>query len=217
MKSNSEYKDTALAALKGNWAEAVLCTVVYLAVVTALAAYPLMVSSPFPILFRSSLPYIWGLPASLLVFLILPALSTGIYNTFRLLVESGDNRLTANMFREGFRDYFHKLLGFVLYGIIVAAGFALLVIPGVIWAFAYSMIPYILDEEPELSLFQTFRKSRMMMKGHKLDYFWLCLSFIGWAILSVITLGVGYLWLMPYVQSTSAAFYEDLKGLSAGI
>ena len=217
MKSNSEYKDTALAALKGNWAEAVLCTVVILAIVTVLAAYPLMMSSPFPMIFRSSIPYIWGLPVSFLAFLLLSALETGVYNTFRLLVENGDNRLTSNMFREGFRNYFHKLSGFILYGIIVAAGMVLFLIPGIIWAFAYSMVPYILDEEPQLSLFQTFRKSRLMMKGHKLGYFWLCLSFIGWAILSVITLGVGYLWLMPYVQSTSAAFYEDLKGLSAGI
>jgi uncharacterized membrane protein len=97
------------------------------------------------------------------------------------------------------------------------AGFMLFLIPGIIWAFAYSMVPYILDDEPQLSIVQTFRKSRLLMKGHKFDYFWLCLSFIGWGILSILTLGIGLLWLAPYLQTASAAFYEDLKGLPEGI
>lgn len=213
MKSNSEYKRTALAALKGNWAEAVLCVVVYVAIFIAVDGYPILSTIPGSLVFMAGTPSLWLWPFSLLTVLILWNLEAGVYNTFRLLVENGDNRLTANMFRTGFRGYIHKLCGFFLYGIIVCAGLVLFVIPGVIWAFAYAMVPYILDEEPDLSLFQTFRKSRLMMRGHKFDYFWLILSFIGWGLLSILTLGIGLLWLMPYVQATSAAFYEDLKGL----
>ena len=50
-----------------------------------------------------------------------------------------------------------------------------------------------------------------MMKGHKFDLFYLYLSFIGWFILSILTCGVGFIWLIPYVQMSVAAFYEDLK------
>ncbi len=49
-----------------------------------------------------------------------------------------------------------------------------------------------------------------MMDGHKMEYFILCLSFIGWFILSCITLGIGFLWLIPYFYTTSAAFYEEI-------
>ena len=50
-----------------------------------------------------------------------------------------------------------------------------------------------------------------MMKGHKFDLFFLQLSFIGWGILSVFTGGIGLLWLMPYMMSAQAAFYQDIK------
>ena len=50
-----------------------------------------------------------------------------------------------------------------------------------------------------------------MMKGHKFDLFWLYLSFIGWILLSILTLGIGLLWLAPYMQTAMAAFYEDVK------
>ena len=50
-----------------------------------------------------------------------------------------------------------------------------------------------------------------MMKGHKFDLFWLFLSFIGWFILAFFTLGIGFLWLVPYVQTSVAGFYEDVK------
>ncbi|TKI12287.1 DUF975 family protein, partial [Bacillus wiedmannii] len=54
-------------------------------------------------------------------------------------------------------------------------------------------------------------ESRRMMNGHKMDYFLLCLSFLGWFILSILTLGIGFLWLVPYFYTTSAAFYEEIS------
>jgi len=68
----------------------------------------------------------------------------------------------------------------------------LLVIPGIIKAYSYST-------------------SQKMMDGHKMDLFLLSLSFIGWAILASITFGIGYLWLIPYIYTAYAAFYETLK------
>ncbi len=63
---------------------------------------------------------------------------------------------------------------------------------------------------PEYSINQAITESRRMMDGHKMEYFILCLSFIGWFILSCITLGIGFLWLIPYFYTTSAAFYEEI-------
>jgi uncharacterized membrane protein len=76
---------------------------------------------------------------------------------------------------------------------------------------AYSLTPYILKDYPELSANQAINLSMKMMKGHKFDLFWLFLSFIGWSILCIFTLGIGYLWLMPYMMTTMAAFYQEVK------
>lgn len=87
----------------------------------------------------------------------------------------------------------------------------LLVIPGIIKAYSYSMTFYILRENPEMTAGDAITASQKMMDGHKMDLFLLSLSFIGWAILASITFGIGYLWLIPYVYTAYAAFYETLK------
>ena len=85
----------------------------------------------------------------------------------------------------------------------------LLVIPGIIKAYSYSMTFYILRENPEMTAGDAITASQKMMDGHKMDL--LSLSFIGWAILASITFGIGYLWLIPYIYTAYAAFYETLK------
>ena len=87
----------------------------------------------------------------------------------------------------------------------------LLVIPGIIKAYSYSMTFYILRENPEMTAGDAITASQKMMDGHKRDLFLLSLSFIGWAILASITFGIGYLWLIPYIYTAYAAFYETLK------
>ena len=73
------------------------------------------------------------------------------------------------------------------------------------------MSPFILKDKPELSANQAINLSQKMMEGHKFDFFCLMLSFIGWGILAVFTLGIGYLWLAPYMSATMVAFFEDVK------
>ena len=86
----------------------------------------------------------------------------------------------------------------------------LFIIPGIIKSFSYAMTYFIINDHPEYSINQAITESRRMMDGHKMEYFILCLSFIGWFILSCITLGIGFLWLIPYFYTTSAAFYEEI-------
>ena len=73
------------------------------------------------------------------------------------------------------------------------------------------MVPYILVENPELSLNDALKLSRNMMYGHRWELVKLYLSFIGWIILSIFTLGIGYLWLNPYIFATLAGFYDEVK------
>ena len=79
----------------------------------------------------------------------------------------------------------------------------------IILAIGWSQAPYIIVEN-NIGVIESMKISMKMMKGYKLKYFTLGLSFIGWAILSILTLGIGFLWLIPYINLTFANFYKDI-------
>ncbi len=87
----------------------------------------------------------------------------------------------------------------------------LLVIPGVIKAYSYSMAFYILFENPEMSALDALNASKQMMNGHKLEAFILSLSFIPWILLAAITVGIALIYVTPYMQATAANFYNNIK------
>ncbi len=90
----------------------------------------------------------------------------------------------------------------------------LFVIPGIVKAYSYAMAPYIMAEHPEWGALECITKSRELMHGHKFDLFLLNLSFLGWRLLCLLTLGLGNIVLEPYVQASYAAFYRDISGIS---
>ncbi len=87
----------------------------------------------------------------------------------------------------------------------------LFIVPGFIKAYEYSMIPYLLAENPNLSASQAFSLSKQMTTGQKMDLFVLDLSFLGWIILGLICCGIGILFLQPYPEATRAEVYLILK------
>ena len=88
----------------------------------------------------------------------------------------------------------------------------LFLIPGIVKAYEYRMIPYLLADYPEMTEEEAFQRSKEMMDGNKMEAFVLDLSFIGWGLLSTLTAGlVGIFFLTPYENLTSAALYEELK------
>ncbi|MBR1705255.1 MAG: DUF975 family protein [Bacteroidales bacterium] len=245
MKTNQDFKNAALAALKGNWAKAVLLTVIYLAVVSvavgpysasavrlqtytqehlsysasrgigqalsqAMSQTVALASDPAYQSLQRQSNGTSGVMYLLLIFVMLP-LGVGVANAFLRLLRNGDDALVQNAVGIATKGYWHKVWGMLLMEIFIALWSLLLVIPGIIKAFSYAMTPYILEENPELSANEAIDRSRYMMKGHKFDLFWLYLSFIGWFILAFLTLGIGFLWLQPYVYTSVAAFYEEVK------
>ena len=87
----------------------------------------------------------------------------------------------------------------------------LLIIPGIIAALSYSQTYFILTENNSVSSIEAIEKSKEIMYGHKWKFFLLLLSFFGWGILSILTLGIGFLWLIPYMYVTQAKFYDQIK------
>lgn len=220
MKTNQEYKNSALAALKGNWAPSVVASIVIFALAILMIVPSAVLEgagqAATDMGHATSTTAAVGI-ISFILMLLLPVLVyyplcyVGYSNTFRQLLVNGDAKVTSNMFSNTFKGYWRNVWGGFLMMLFTYLWMLLLIVPGIIKAFAYSMTPYILKDYPELSANQAINLSIKMMKGHKFDYFYLQLSFIGWGLLSILTLGIGYLWLMPYMYASMAAFYEDVK------
>ena len=219
MKSNTYFKDTALAALRGNWGKGALATLVYFIIASIIAGpgfYMYLslgdtatVTDPEEVMeFMGTYSKVFSLTFLLEIFLLFP-LVVSYLNSFRRLLFNGDNRMVQNTLE--FSNYWHKVGAMILSYILIFLWSLLFLIPGIIKTFSYAMTPYILDEYPELGPSEAIHRSRMMMKGHKFDLFWLWLSFIGWGILNLFTAGIGSFWLMPYMYTSTAAFYQEVK------
>ena len=81
----------------------------------------------------------------------------------------------------------------------------------------YSQVNYIMVEEQEIKVIECMKKSRKMMKGFKFKYFKLQISFIGWWIFSIFTLGIATLWVNPYSMLANANFYEEVKNINVEV
>ena len=87
----------------------------------------------------------------------------------------------------------------------------LFVIPGIVASYSYAMVSFVLADHPEMTASEALAESKRIMKGNRWRLFCLNLSFIGWSFLCIFTLGIGYIWLLPYTQVANAAFYREVK------
>ena len=106
------------------------------------------------------------------------------------------------------------LIAAALTTIIIGVGLVFFIIPGIILALAYTFVFYIIVDSDTTGI-DAMKKSREMMKGYKWDFFAFILSFIGWVILSIFTLFILWVWLMPYMTVACALYYEKLKEIKA--
>lgn len=112
-----------------------------------------------------------------------------------------------------FKNNYMRIVGTVfLRNLFITLWSLLLVVPGIVKAYEYRMVTYILADQPELSRKEAFALSKKMMSGNKWKTFVLDLSFFPWGILATVTLGIaGFFYVTPYVQHTYAALYLKLK------
>ena len=108
-------------------------------------------------------------------------------------------------FGTGFAQKFLRTLFTVLWSL-------LFIIPGIVKGLSYAMTPFILEEHPEMTASEAIKASMRLMDGHKMDLFILGLTFIGWQILACLTMGIGFLFLNPYMNAAYAAFYRSISG-----
>jgi len=185
MKENSELKAIARSQLQGSWLDAVIMLLVYCLIIgssSITAVGPLVIGGPLML----------GL--------------TGYY----VKKARGEPVKLEDLF-EGFKLFGPSFLLYLLYSIFLMLWTCLFIVPGIIKGLSYSMSFYILRDNPKIEAMEAITQSRKMMVGYKGKLFGLYLSFIGWALLCCLSLGVGFLWLGPYIYMSVTNFYEDLK------
>lgn len=112
---------------------------------------------------------------------------------------------------KGFDRFVETLVAGLIYLLAVTVGSCLLIVPGIILACGFSMTFYIMMDDPRISGVDAIKKSWQMMDHHKWEYFCVMFSFIGWILLCLLTLGIGYLWLIPYMKMTELNYYRKLR------
>lgn len=161
----------------------------------------------------SSSVFGWYYVLNVLITIVLIPLNIGVAQNV-LAWSRGEDVNKWKVLFGGFNSakIFFKQVGVVVLNTILCALWAiLLVVPGIIKGLAYSMYPYVLRDEPDLSVWQTLKKSEAIMKGYKGKLFLMYLSFVGWFILGAFTFGILYIWLTPYVMTSTVKFYDDVR------
>ncbi len=126
------------------------------------------------------------------------------------IAQEGDARL--ELLFVGFRRFWKSFGVYFLSGLFIFLWTLLLIIPGIIAAFRYAMAFFIIADDADCGPLEAINRSKEMMAGNKWKFFCLHWRFFGWALLAVFfTFGIGFLWLVPYMQTTFSKFYEDVK------
>ena len=227
--SIKDIKRTAREALRGNWMKAFVTSMIFslisgtggfgitittvespetengvTALISSAAESPaaglgglLLIASLFSIAF------------SIIMLVVRYALFVG-YSQFNLDIIDGNDVRIGTLFSRFDRAKTAIFAG-ILVAIRVLFGLLLFIVPGIMAIYGCSMVYFIIADNPDMTAREAIRESRRMMKGNRWKLFCLELSFIPGVILSVLTLGIGFIWLIPHMQASYAAFYREVE------
>ncbi|MCM3629585.1 DUF975 family protein [Paenibacillus glycanilyticus] len=189
----SELRARARHSLEGNWGKSILALIVY-GIVAGLIGL---------LNFIPVLGY------------IIQILTGGAFALGLIIFFVGIARKEGPQISEVFSGFSHFIKAFCVYFLMTlftVLWTLLFIIPGIIAYLRYSQAYYILQDNPDIGALEAIRQSKQLMKGRKWKLFVLNLTFIGWMFLALLTLGIGFLWLYPYILVTQAHFYDEITG-----
>lgn len=189
-----ELKAAARNQIKGNIGILFIITVI-MALVSVAAAFVL----------TYLIPGGWTLAPVI----VLPAFSLSMTRIYLDIAEEYKIQLSDAF--SGFDDFWSAFKVTFLMGFFTFLWSLLLIVPGIIKAISYSMAPYILARDKGKPAMECIRESKAMTEGHKAEIFTLCLSFLGWILLCLVTFGIAAIWVLPYMQATFTNVYNTLK------
>ncbi len=206
MRTPSEYRTQAREALRNQWGDAAIASLIILIIAMAIST---------PSIITSLKGSDWGGSITTLLSVLVLPLQYAFYISLLDLVRT-DKTNVVNYTITYARQHAYANMRFLVAGMLIMILSSLLAvvtlgIGAIILSYAYSMVPYLLHDYPELTPREAMKISREMMRGQKWNLFVLDLTFIGWIILAFFTAGLGILFVQPYMLTARAAFYEDLK------
>ena len=194
MKENTQIMSEARASLNGKWPLAIGTFLILLLISMGAALIPLA--------------------GQIIGILIAGPLAVGgAY--FALNIVRDQVAQTDDLFFSFNNNLSNSILAYLLVVAFALIGFVLLIIPGVIVALALSQTWFILAENPSMDSYDAIMRSKKMMDGYKFKLFKIQLRLLGLGLLCLLTLGIGFLWLLPYQYVVYAKFYEEVKEANA--
>lgn len=210
----SELKRKAREELEGNWREVILLHIVPVLISVLLAGgiYGFDVRS-IPRLINEQNE------TSILVNFITSFLTIGI--SFTLLDMIRVQNYKINALRDSFQVFSKKMflpvfLIQLLQSLFIGLWTLVFIIPGIVKGYSYSQAFFIFKDKKEFgqeeypTALECITESRVLMDGHKVELFWLHISFIGWHILEAFTFGIASLYVRPYLNMAEAVFYDRI-------
>ena len=197
--------------MKGNWGIGIAITLLLAVIVFTLSLLGAVIrwTADDPILTGRIIERIISIITT--IFIIYP-ITLSMAMLFLNFVRDREQLSVEGLFSGFSAQYYGKAIGlYLLTYIFTYLWTLLLIVPGIIKGLSYSLAPYILADNPELSANQAINESMKMMKGHKMDLFLMMLGAIGLSIASIVLLCLPLLWIIPYYQTVMAAFYENVK------
>ena len=182
-----DYRQLAWERLRPNWGIAIGAYLIYALIISALSA-------------------IGGIGTLVLG----GPLMVGLVAIFLSIIRTSSARI-EDLFSGFSEDFVSRMLAYILYSVFIALWSLLFVIPGIVKSYSYAMTFYIMRDNPGIGANEAITRSRQMMDGHKWQLFCLHFSFIGWILLSIVTCGIGVIFVAPYMEAANAAFYESIK------
>lgn len=184
------YRKTAWAKLSGNWTTAVVAYLIYSVLLGVLSS-----TGVGTLIFSG-------------------VMSVGMSIVLMQISRDGTSKIESlfDGFRKGLGN---NIVAGILVSLFTFLWSLLLIIPGIVKSYSYAMTFYILADNPDMAPTEAINKSKEMMKGNKWRLFCLDFSFIGWYLLSFLTLGILLLWVNPYSMQARVEFYESLKPQTA--
>ncbi|MFI3211949.1 MAG: DUF975 family protein [Eubacteriales bacterium] len=193
MFTNAELKDQAKQQISGNLGILFLIYIIYMLIVLGCNAVPVA--------------------GSIASYVLAPPLTFGLIAIY-LGLTVGETPDVNRLF-DGFKYFGTTIILQLLMSVFILLWSMLLIVPGIIKAYSYSMAFYILVENPQMSATEALDESKRIMKGNKMALFSLQLSFIGWILLVGLTAGIASIYVYPYMSAATANFYNRIKATSA--
>lgn len=189
MTRNTELIGQAKDSLSGKWLLAIGTILVYIILVAALQMIPFL--------------------GTIIGFVIGGPFALGLIIFYTKLADDDNPRLEQIF--DGFQNFGTALATYLLAAVAALIGFILLIIPGIIISLGLALGMYIISDDSEIGAYDALKKSWEMMDGYKMKLLGMGLLFFLLSLLCILTLGIGFLFLMPLTQVAMIKFYQDVK------